>query len=438
MIRSLILGLVFVALISYSFTRAWLGLLVWSWFSYMNPHRFAYGFAYNFQWVAVAAAVTFLAWFTSKENKRFPWTTETYLQVLLCFWITFTTFFGESLLAWDYWNRAIKVQVMIFMTLWIMRTKFRLEALVWVIAGSIGFFGLKGAIWAILTRGHGRVQGPEQSFIYGNNELALAMVMVIPLMRYVYLQSSNKLVKQGMVVLQICTVLSVLATYSRAGLLALGAVGVLIWMKGRNKIAFAVVALIVMIPMLKFMPSEWGDRMRSLQTTDESELDDSAKGRINSWRFAVNLAMHRPITGGGFRVFMTPLFFQYAPDPTNRHDAHSIYFETLGEHGFPGLAIFLGLGLSTWWTGRKIVRRARKIPDMAWMVDMVSMAQIGLAGFAVGGAFAGLAFFDLPYDLMAIVVVCKFILNDYEKELARAEWERTRAAALDVAVPQPA
>jgi probable O-glycosylation ligase (exosortase A-associated) len=403
----------------------------------MNPHRFAYGFAYNFQFVALTAAVTILAWMMSKEDKRFPWTIETILQLMLCFWITFTSFFGEHVLVWDYWNRAIKVQVMILMTLFIMRSKFRLEALVWVIAGSIGFFGVKGGIWAILTGGHGRVQGPEQSFIQGNNELALAMVMVLPLMRYLYLQASQRLVRQILIGMQVCTVLAVLCTYSRAGLIALITVGALLWLKGKNKITFALATLIMIIPMVRFMPSEWKDRMRSIQATDESELDDSAKGRINSWRFAVNLAMHRPITGGGFRVFLTPLFFQYAPDPTNRHDAHSIYFETLGEHGFPGLFIFLGIGLATWLTGRRVVKQARKIPEMAWMVDMVSMAQIGLAGFAVGGAFAGLAFFDLPYDLMAIIVLCKFILMDHKVALARAEWERARAAALEASpVPQ--
>ncbi|MBV8843263.1 MAG: putative O-glycosylation ligase, exosortase A system-associated [Bryobacterales bacterium] len=422
MLRSILLTAIFAVLISWSLRRAWLGILVWAWFSYMNPHRMAFGFAYNFPFVAIAAAVTFYAWLSSKENKRFPWTIETYLQVMLCFWITFTSFFGDSDFVWEYWNRAIKVQIMIFMTLWIMRSKFRLEALVWTIVISIGFFGVKGGIWTILTGGHGRVQGPDMSFIQGNNEIALAMVMVLPLMRYLQLQATQKQIRRGLIAMQILTTLAVLSTYSRAGLLALGMVGALFWLKSRHKIAFGVAMLLVIAPMIKFMPSEWRDRMRSLEATDESQLDDSAKGRINSWRFAVNLAMHRPITGGGFRVFMTPTFFQYAPDPTSRHDAHSIYFETLGEHGFPGLFLFLSLGFCTWMTARKVARRARKIPELAWMVDLVSMAQVGLCGFAVGGAFAGLAFFDLPYDLMAMIVLCKFLLQDHERAKAMAHY----------------
>ena len=33
------------------------------------------------------------------------------------------------------------------------------------------------------------------------------------------------------------------------------------------------------------------------------------------------------------------------------------------------------------------------------------MCQVSLLGYGVGGAFLGLAYFDLPYHIMAIVVI---------------------------------
>ena len=45
-------------------------------------------------------------------------------------------------------------------------------------------------------------------------------------------------------------------------------------------------------------------------------------------------------------------FMLYAPEPDRVHDAHSIYFEVLGEQGFVGLAIFLALGIATLATGK--------------------------------------------------------------------------------------
>ena len=53
---------------------------------------------------------------------------------------------------------------------------------------------------------------------------------------------------------------------------------------------------------------------------------------------------------------------------------------------------------------------------MIWAGDLAAMCQVGLAGYAVGGAFAGLAYFDLPYHLMAIIILCKSIVRHAEIE----------------------
>lgn len=437
MLRSIALTLIYCVLAAYAFRRAWMGILIWSWFSYMNPHRFAFGFAYLFPWVQVTVALTIYAWLTARERKTFPFNLGTILEILLCFWMTFTTFFAFSDTAWDYWNRAIKVHIMIFMTLFIMRSRFRLNALVLTIAISLGFFGVKGGVWAFLTGGTHQVLGPEKTFISDNNTIALALVMVIPLMRYLQVQCPWRLGRWFCGFCLIATTLGVLSTYSRGGFIALCVVGILLWFKSQHKIAFAAALLVIVPPLYKFMPPAWKERMHTIQTTDEDDMDDSAKGRLNSWRFAANLVKDRPITGGGFHVFISPAFGQYAPDARNRHDAHSIYFQFLGEHGIPGFLMFVGMGLYTWYTARRIVRRTKRIPELSWMRDMVGMAQVSLAGYAIGGAFVGLGYFDLPYHLMSIVVLCNCILNDTLRSAGRHEGN-IEAAVAEVEALAPA
>ena len=58
-------------------------------------------------------------------------------------------------MAWDYWDRAIKVQAMILMTLLVMRSRnFHLEALIWIMAVSFGIYGVEGwLVDAVLTGG---------------------------------------------------------------------------------------------------------------------------------------------------------------------------------------------------------------------------------------------------------------------------------------------
>ncbi|HLH42984.1 MAG TPA: putative O-glycosylation ligase, exosortase A system-associated [Bryobacteraceae bacterium] len=437
--RDIALTLIFAVLAWGTILQPWIGIITLSWFSYMNPHRLAYGFAHLFPFVAIAAGLTMFSWLMSREKKPFPWSREVFLEILFILWFTITTITAlntnvtpqGTTVAWDYWDRAFKVQIEIFMTLLILRTRFQLEALVWTIVISIGFYGIKGGLWALLTGGHHRVYGPPQSFIEDNNTLAVALVMTIPLMRYLQVRAQRKLVRWGLAAAQVLTVLATLATYSRGGLLAIGVVGVALLMKSRHKIWFALAIVLVALPLYKFMPAEWKERMRTLQTTDQDELDKSAKGRLNAWAFAINLAKDRPLVGGGFRVFISPEFAKYAPDPADRHDAHSIYFEVLGEHGFPGLALFLLMGISTWFTANRVVRKAKKIPELAWAADLVRMVQVALAGFATGGAFAGLAFFDLPYHLMAIVILCKVLV---EEEVRRAR--RQALAMASTAAPE--
>ena len=127
-------------------------------------------------------------------------------------------------------------------------------------------------------------------------------------------------------------------------------------------------------------------------------------GRINAWHTAFNLAKDR-ITGGGFETFQAPTFDQYAPDPNNVHDVHSIYFEVMGEHGFIGFGLFVLIGLLAWRTGSKVIRECRKNPDRKWASDLAAMTQVSLIGYATGGAFLGLAYFDYYYHLVIILVL---------------------------------
>ena len=131
----------------------------------------------------------------------------------------------------------------------------------------------------------------------------------------------------------------------------------------------------------------------------------------------------------GFEVFRPPTFRQYAPDPSNVRDVHSIYFEVMGEHGFVGFGLFMLLGLLAWIRAQQIIKRCKKDPDRKWAADLASMIQVSLIGYAAGGAFLGMAYFDLPYHLMIIVVLtARFsgVLNNDSPQAENASAPRSR------------
>ena len=58
------------------------------------------------------------------------------------------------------------------------------------------------------------------------------------------------------------------------------------------------------------------------------------------------------------------------------------------------------------WAGW-LRRNATGNAETQWAADLGSLCQVSLVGFAVGGAFLSLAYFDLPYNLLVLVVVAR-------------------------------
>jgi len=377
------------------FMQPYVGILVWSWLGYMNPHRLAWGFSTDFPFAMIVAVVTVTALLFSKEPKRIPWTSESKLLLIFILWMLVTTIFSlYPDLAWIQFEKIIKIQFVIFLTLILINSREKIHALAWIIAVSLGFYGIKGGIFTITSGGGQHVQGPDGTFIGGNNEIGLALIMTIPLMRYLQLNTQRAWLRYGLIGAMVFTTLAVFGTQSRGALLGIAAMGFFLLIKSRKKSLMIILLAMAAPVMLSFMPQSWHERMGTIKTYEQ---DESALGRIYSWKFAFQQAVDRPLTGGGFEVF------------SGRTDAHSIYFEILGEHGFIGLALFLSLGIMAWRTGGWVIKNCKDQPELKWLSDLASMLQVCLIGYAVGGAFLGLAYFDLYYHLVAMLAICKVL-----------------------------
>jgi putative inorganic carbon (hco3(-)) transporter len=220
-------------------------------------------------------------------------------------------------------------------------------------------------------------------------------------------------------------VAAALGTYSRGALLAIIAMSAFLWLKSGQKLRIGFLMVLTAPLLLLFMPEKWGERMDTINTYDE---DMSVQGRFNAWWMSYNLAKERPFTGGGFEVIMPELFHRYAPNPLDIHAAHSIYFQALGEHGFVGLGLYLLLGFLTWRTGSWIIRNTAKLEEFKWAFNLATMIQVSLVGFATGGAFLSLLYFDVPYYLLAAMVVTRVLVAKELKEKGGSVVERGKGA----------
>ncbi|WP_431262877.1 putative O-glycosylation ligase, exosortase A system-associated [Roseateles chitinivorans] len=400
----LMLGL-FLALIYKTFKDPMWGVLGWVWMGVMNPHRLAYGFAHDAPWSMVIALALFASLMFHRDKLvKFPVNAVTVLLAIWILWIGVSpllfSFYPDKEM--NFWSRAFKVLLMVLVSLLVVKRRRDLDWLVLVLVISIGYYGIKGGVFTVLSGGSARVWGPEGSFIEDNNSLALATIMTVPLIRYLQLQATKPWQRHLATVSMLLCMASAVGSQSRGAFLAIVTMSFFMWLKSRNKLPLALVVLVALPLIFVFMPDSWTNRMETIKTYDQ---DSSAMGRINAWQMAWRLALDLFPFGGGFTVAGPAVFAKYAPDPSVPLTAHSIYFQALGEHGFFGLAIFVGIFAATWRLAGATIRAAKDMPDLQWARDLSAMCQVGLIGYATGGAFLSLVYFDLPYYLVLIVVV---------------------------------
>lgn len=426
--RDVALTLVFIVLLTQALRYTWVGVLLWTWLSLMNPHRLTYDFAYAMPFAAIAAAATFISLLWNSGKVRLPFDGAVVALVLFVGWTcvtTFAAFFPAE--SFELLSRTFKIQLMTLVCMAALRERRHIELFVWVNVVSIGYYGLKGGIFALLTDGNFRVWGPQSSFIEDNNSLGLALVMVVPLMNYLRTVSPRPWVRRALLLVMVLTVISILASQSRGAFLAIVAMSFVLWTRMKRKLLPAVVMLLVGVLVLAFMPSSWEQRM---QTIGEYDKDWSALQRLNAWTAAIRVANDR-ITGAGFDIANPEVFGRYAPNPDWVHTAHSIYFQALGEHGWIGLGLFLSLGAIGFRTAARLRKRALSQPEAAWLYDLAGMMQVSMVGYAVGGAFLSLAYFDLPYNILVILVAGKYWLSE-------ERWKQEPTAPLNPAPAQSA
>lgn len=407
--RDVILVAIVLGILPFAIRRTWIAVLLWTWLSVMNPHRLAWGFAFDAPLAAIAAIAALVSMLVDREKASLPPYPPVVVLALFVVWMCITTaaaIYPEP--SFEELKRTLKIQLMTMVAIAALRERLHIQAFVWVNVLSIGFYGVKGGIFTLLSGGQNRVWGPYGSYIEGNNEIGLALILTIPLMYYLRLHTPNVWIKRGLLLMMVLSAAAALGTQSRGALLAICAMAAVLWVRLPKKFIGAIVLIAVAFALVAFMPESWETRMRSI---GDYQSDSSAMGRINAWMMAVNLANDRPI-GGGFSIITDALFARYAPNPFDVHAAHSIYFQVLGEHGYPGLLLYLLLGFMALRMAGQVRKLTRGVPEDRWIFDLVGMCQVSLIGFAVGGAFLSLAYFDLPYNILVILVVSMRYLRE--------------------------
>ena len=413
-IRDVVLTLFLFGSLPFCFFSPRYGVLIWTWLAFMNPHRLTWGFANQIPFSMLIGLATLAGLPGSTERRPLPKSAE--VKLIIALWALFvvTTFFAVNQeLAWPELDRVSKIYLMILVTLVLCQTRQMLRYLLLTTALSIGYYGLKGGIWGVVTGGgSGWVLGPDRSFIGDNNGLALALNMTLPMFFFFARDEQNRWLRRLLYAVFFFSIIAVILTYSRGGFLSLIIVLTLIFPGVKHKVLALGTAAGGAVLVLVMAPDRWFNRIASIA---EYERDSSATARIQSWWLGWQLGLDNPVLGAGFLGFATA--WKKYLNSEKWWNAHGIYPRILGEHGFTGLFLFLALLICTLVSIHTIRRRARKLPEAAdqrYFETYAVMLRASFVAYVIEGFFSPQPYFDLSYLVIAAIVILKQLLHDTE------------------------
>lgn len=275
----------------------------------------------------------------------------------------------------------------------LIRTERALKNLLEVMGLSMGLLAIKFAVYGLRSPGI-RLEKGWVGLLADNNDLALALVMTLPLCWYMCAMVQARWLKGICLAMALSSGLVVVMTRSRGGTLALVAVLLLMTLRAKRKI-IGVLLLSVLAGVALYVG---GDAyLQRLATLRNPQADASAVNRMYVAGEAVRVWQEYPWGGVGFgsQVFQrleVPLLSDVRPV------AHNTYLEMLVDSGIFAFLLYtvLLLGTIAW-----LERSARRTKAHCLGMEVYPLAiQTSLVGFAVGATFLSRVGFDYLYFLL--------------------------------------
>lgn len=281
----------------------------------------------------------------------------------------------------------------------------RLLLLVGTVAASFAFHSAMAGFGAVLSGGaryYGGTGGPFSD----NNTYAVGCVMVLPLLIAFAQNIDRQWLKRAFQVAVPLTIVTIVSTYSRGGLLALLAAGfVFILVQERRGLLLACVAALVPVVLLIPLPEGYAYRVSTIGTYEEVG-EGSALGRLHFWRVALAMAADRPLGVGLWNFESTYDQYDFSRgEYGTRRAVHNSHLQVLTETGWLGAFCWVTMFAAAFVITLRSKRRASRMsPEDARLISTVANALMAsMFGFLVGGTFVSMAMNDLTYFTFAIV-----------------------------------
>ncbi len=425
--RDLLVLAALMALVPMAMTSTFVAYLLWCWAGLIGINGYLYGFLQPLPFVQIFAILTLVLLFakTDKQQQKLELTSTGLLYGFFGFQALLVALFAYEGLPrnWEIFSNILKTLLFCAVMPMVVNSRVRLHALLIIIVIGFSFHGILDGLKFLASAGSHNARGVAK---FGdNNYLALALGTVLPISIFLSRYTKNKWIRWGFVVTGFLTILAVISTHSRGGLLTLLAIAAwLIW-HSKRKVTGLLGFLVCLVIVVLMAPDSWTERMNTIKAVD---ADQSFMGRVAVWKKSTAIAVEHPFVGAGFYAVQSePVYekfkdspglmgFIQTPDP-GVLAAHSIYFQVMGDMGFLGFFIYCSLFVNLFLTRARLLKQVRSIgPQLQWAADLANCLAASALAFLVGGAALSAAYLEIPFLVIALMEVTALIVRNYQNQ----------------------
>ena len=247
-----------------------------------------------------------------------------------------------------------------------------------------------------------RIEGVIGGLFSNPNDLALHLVMMIPISFALMLGSRSLLKKCLYLGCAVLLVAGMVATFSRGGFLGFICVtGFLVWkFAPRNRIVFGVVALTVVMATIAVAPG-YRSRISNLN-------DASAVARTDDLLRSILVAVRHPVLGVGMDNYII-----YSNVNKTTHNA---YTQVAAEMGVIALLIYFAFLVTPFRRLRQIEQATWNAKDKPSIYYLTIGLQASLVAYMVVSFFASVAYLWYAYYLVAYCICVRRIYSGSLKD----------------------
>jgi putative inorganic carbon (hco3(-)) transporter len=276
---------------------------------------------------------------------------------------------------------------------------------------TLAIGGMVFSLFAALPAGFNAVSAGG----YDPNDSSMFIVLTMPLTAYFLIREPRLMLKLVFAAALVVCTIAVVRTGSRGGFLALVAIAgyTIFFFQGIKPIfRLGTVGMLALVLALAGSQEFW-DKMESINDPTDYNYTDPL-GRKAVWARAREYMVQNPVFGVGINNFSTAEGVH--PYAVARKEAgygwkwsvaHSIWYQTGAELGFPGLAAFAGIFLAGAYYLRRMARRVRATPGSPQHQEAAGLASalIGsMVAIAVAGTFLSLAYSSMVWAVFGLIL----------------------------------